>query len=389
MGNQYPICVRSTHGLTRTPPLSSAPLGHGGAHRLRAGRSCRATPLDGSVPAAPRRPAGARRAERRGQDDAAAAIVGETRSRVGSCVREGHASALHDQRPPRGRAQPPRVRALGCRDLVAIEEELGRLEQAMAGGVTTPRDTAPLQRRAGTARARGRLGVARQPPRSSAGWASSMPTSTARSTRSPGRADRASLARAVRRPRPAPARRAHEPPDVENLEWLERELTSLDAAVVLVAHDRWFLEAVTTAVLEPGGPKAFFFDGPWHEWRREKAARASAAATQLDRVTTTSSGSSDSSPGSGTRSRRRSRRRPSSPRSAARAGAPYRGAGARGDDEGRRTLGFEFLKPPRSGRVVLEAEDLVGSAGDKLLADGALFAVEHVALVGPNGSGKT
>ena len=72
--------------------------------------------------------------------------------------------------------------------------------------------------------------------------------------------------------------------DVENLEWLERELTSLDAAVILVAHDRWFLEAVTTAVLELGGPKPFFFDGPWHAWRREKAARASAAATQLDRV---------------------------------------------------------------------------------------------------------
>src|ERR687891_516940 len=33
--------------------------------------------------------------------------------------------------------------------------------------------------------------------------------------------------------------------DVESLEWLEAELGALDAAVVLVAHDRWFLEAVT------------------------------------------------------------------------------------------------------------------------------------------------
>ena len=38
--------------------------------------------------------------------------------------------------------------------------------------------------------------------------------------------------------------------DVESLEWLEQELQSLDAAVILVAHDRWFLEAVTTGVLE-------------------------------------------------------------------------------------------------------------------------------------------
>ena len=44
--------------------------------------------------------------------------------------------------------------------------------------------------------------------------------------------------------------------------------------MILVAHDRWFLEAVTTAVLELGSPRPFFFDGPWHAWRREKAARA-------------------------------------------------------------------------------------------------------------------
>ena len=38
--------------------------------------------------------------------------------------------------------------------------------------------------------------------------------------------------------------------DIESLEWLETHLVSLDAAIVLVAHDRWFLEAVGTSVLE-------------------------------------------------------------------------------------------------------------------------------------------
>ena len=41
--------------------------------------------------------------------------------------------------------------------------------------------------------------------------------------------------------------------DIESLEWLEQTLVELDAAVVLVAHDRWFLEAVGTAVLELRG----------------------------------------------------------------------------------------------------------------------------------------
>jgi ATP-binding cassette subfamily F protein 3 len=58
----------------------------------------------------------------------------------------------------------------------------------------------------------------------------------------------------------------------------------------------------------------------------------------------------------------------------------------------RRSLGFEFLKPARSGRIVIEIEGLRLSAGGKELIEGGSLVIEreeHVALVGPNGSGKT
>ena len=164
-------------------------------------------------------------------------------------------------------------------------------------------------------------------------------------------------------------------------------------AVVLVAHDRWFLEAVTTAVLELGGPKSIFFDGPWHAWRREKAARASAAATQLDRV----SDDIERLERFVARFRYKKSKAKQAQAKLTQIGRLEKERRAAAQEleamtKRRRTLGFEFLRPARSGRDVLEAQGVVLSAGDKLLLDGASLVLErgeHVALVGPNGSGKT
>jgi ATP-binding cassette subfamily F protein 3 len=325
------------------------------------------------------------------------AIVGETSLQGGDLAfAKGTRVALHDQRPPRDLGLSLRDYALsGARDLLSLESELRRLEEAMASG---EHGEATLRR---YSEAQSRLEHA-------GGWAwrdrvagavrglGFLDEDLDRSleTFSGGELTRASLARAL----------AGDPDlllldeptnhlDVENLEWLERELESLDAAVILVAHDRWFLEAVTTAVLEltPGG--AHFFAGPWHDWRREKAARAAAAAKTADRV------SEDIARLERFVARFRYKKSKAKQAQAKltqigrleqeRAKASYEHESL---TRKRRALGFDFLQPPRSGRVVLEAEGIELKAGDKLLLEGAGMAIERgekVALVGPNGSGKT
>src|SRR5215831_18787465 len=324
-------------------------------------------------------------------------LNGETDYQGGELVfSKGTRVALHDQRPPLEQGLTLREYVLsGASDLVATEEELRALEQQMAAGA---HDQATLRRYAD---AQGRLehagGYAWRERAASVvrglGFAEPDLDRPLR-TFSGGELTRASLARALGGD---PDLLLLDEPtnhlDVANLEWLERELATLDAAVILVAHDRWFLEAVTTATLELEAGRGTFFPGPWHTWRREKAARMLHAQKEVERVQ-----------GDIARLERFVDRFRYKKSKAKQAQAKLtqigrlekeRSAAATEHEsltKRRRTLGFEFLQPPRSGRVVLEAEGISLSAGDKHLLEDATIVVERgekVALVGPNGSGKT
>src|SRR5689334_8752303 len=206
-------------------------------------------------------------------------LVGESEIHGGELAfAKGTRIALHDQRPPLDRGLTLREYALtGARDLIETEEELRRLETARAGGDPAP---ATLARYAEAQARLEHAGGYTWRDRAAAvlrglGFAE-HDLDRPLDTFSGGEITRASLARAL----------AGDPDlllldeptnhlDVASLEWLERELQSLDAAVVLVAHDRWFLEAVGTAVLELDNGRSTFFAGPWHAYRQEMAARAS------------------------------------------------------------------------------------------------------------------
>jgi ATP-binding cassette subfamily F protein 3 len=351
----------------------------------------------------------------------------ETVDRGELAVAKGVRIALHDQRPPRHRDSTLRDYVLsGCAEELQIERELAELETKMAAGAV---EQALLDR---YARAQARLEA-----RGGYLWRDRATVMTrglgfsetdldrGLDTFSGGQLTRASLARALATG--AEVLLLDEPTnhlDIESLEWLEQTLVDLDAAVMLVAHDRWFLEAVGTAVLElygspPTQPtRSRFFAGTWHAWRREQAAREIALGKAIDKQQAEIARME--------RFVERFRYKATKARQAqSRLKKLEKIERIERDPRDSAALEFSFKAPERSGRVIFELGDArieVGgegkgspsrshpprsadgralpvpesiearAGGTVVLLEGAelwLERGEHVSLVGPNGAGKT
>ena len=324
-------------------------------------------------------------------------LTGEVRPDAGELAfRKGTRVVLHDQRPPRDQHVKLSDYVLSAAtDLLEAERELAGLEQAMAGGA---HDSSTLD---AYARAQGRLEHAggyawRERANAVVRGLGFVDADLDRSldTFSGGELTRASLARVLAA---NPDLLLLDEPtnhlDVARIEWLERELSSLGAAVVLVAHDRWFLEAVTNATLELEQGRATFFPGPWHAWREEKARRAFHALKTAERISDDierlerfvarfryKKSKAKQAQAKLTQISRLDKER--SQASSEHALLTRRS----------RRLGFEFINPPRTGRVVVELEDETVGVNGLVLLEHVSFALErgeHVGLIGPNGSGKT
>jgi ATP-binding cassette, subfamily F, member 3 len=318
-------------------------------------------------------------------------LSGETSIDGGELVfQKGVRVALHDQRPPRDRAITLRDYVLsGCKEQVELEAELARLEQAMGEG-----DEAAMNRYADV--------YARFESVGGYGWREKANTylhglgftdeamDRELSTFSGGQLTRASLARALAVE--ADLLLLDEPTnhlDIESLEWLEQTLVSLDCAIVLVAHDRWFLEAVGTGVLELEAGRARYFNGTWHQWRKEQAARELALGKAIEKQQAEIARMESFI--------ERFRYKASKAKQAqSRMKKLDKMDKITRDPKDGRTMGFQFAKPERTGRVIFELEDGRLEVGEgerhKVLLDGAeiwLERGEHVSLVGPNGTGKT
>ncbi len=303
---------------------------------------------------------------------------------------KGARVALHDQRPPRKEGATLGDYVFSARaESIETEAELARLESAMQGQGSDPElmsAYAAAQQRlelAGGYRWReqvlavlGGLGF------------SDADAERALATFSGGELTRASLARALAG---NPDLLLLDEPtnhlDIPTLEWLEGHLCGLEAAIVLVAHDRWFLESVGTSVLELEAGRGRYFAGPWHAWRTEQAARELALGRTIERQQAEIARMErfvERFRYKATKARQAQSRLKRIERIRRDAAGP--------DPRDRRDLRFAFAAPERSGRVVAELKEARIEVPGRTLLERASMHLErgeHVVLVGANGSGKT
>jgi ATP-binding cassette subfamily F protein 3 len=173
--------------------------------------------------------------------------------------------------------------------------------------------------------------------------------------------------------------------DVETIQWLEGYLLEQSAAIVVISHDRTFLDRVCTQIVETERGISRTYLGNYSQHLEQKALEREASQAAFDRQQKELSAQQayiDRFRASATRSTQ-AKSREKLLEKVERIEAPTESAaGPR----------FHFPDPPRSGRVVAEVKDLTLSYGEQILFLGAGLEVERgdrIAFVGPNGAGKS
>jgi ATP-binding cassette, subfamily F, member 3 len=174
--------------------------------------------------------------------------------------------------------------------------------------------------------------------------------------------------------------------DLEAVEWLERFLKLYRGAVLFVSHDREFINALATRVVEIDGGRLVAYTGDYEAFvaqRAAKAAQADAAARHQARQAAATQQWIDRFRYKATKARQVQSRIKQLERQEAGGAAGRRPV---------RAMGLAFPAPPRTGRVVVECSGVRFGYGDVPVYESLDFVLERshkVALVGPNGAGKT
>ena len=170
--------------------------------------------------------------------------------------------------------------------------------------------------------------------------------------------------------------------DAESVAWLERFLQDYDGTVMIVTHDRYFLDNVTGWILELDRGRGIPYEGNYSSWleqkekrlgqeAREESARQRTLKHELEWI----------------RSSPRARQTKGKARITA-----YDDLLAQAQAQQMGTAQIIIPPGPRLGDLVIEAEGLTKGFGDKLLIENLNFRMPPgaiVGVIGPNGAGKT
>ncbi|MEL6938456.1 MAG: ABC-F family ATP-binding cassette domain-containing protein [Cyanobacteria bacterium J06598_1] len=173
--------------------------------------------------------------------------------------------------------------------------------------------------------------------------------------------------------------------DLETIEWLENYLKGLTIPMVIVSHDREFLDRLCTSIVETERGVSTSYLGNYSAYLEQKAETQAAQLSTFERQQKELAKQQtfvDKFRASATRSTQ-AKSREKLLAKVERVEAPT--ADLRG-------LQFQFQPAPRSGREVVAIEDMTHSYDDKILFLGASLEVERgdrIAFVGPNGAGKS
>ena len=170
--------------------------------------------------------------------------------------------------------------------------------------------------------------------------------------------------------------------DAESVAWLERYLKEYPGCIMLVTHDRYFLDNITEWTLELDRGQGVPYKGNYSSWLEQKAKRLEVEKGQEEAKQRTLRRELD-----WIRSSPKARQA----KSKARIAAYERLAEEAGREEAGKAQ-IQIPPGPRLGGLVVEVEGLSKAFGDRLLIDNLSFKLPPggiVGVIGPNGAGKT